>query len=194
MACLLRNCHDIFALALIIAEFDIFDLTGALADDACADLADALPGFIVEGEYCLSTSLELRSGAYVLVAAAVLQWLALGVIYMLVQVDQTEKLYYPLPQSNSDQAATSWFSGADKISTARDNIDASHSGGAVWAHDAPDERSGFARTDQPRDGDVRSRYTYGSTLSTRRDGTRRLRRSSVNEVVRGEDRDGCTLQ
>ena len=49
-------------------------LTGALADDACADVVDLIPGFVTDGQACLATSLELRRGAVVLGAAAVLQW------------------------------------------------------------------------------------------------------------------------
>jgi hypothetical protein len=169
----------------------MLDLTGTLADNACADVADLIPGLITEGQYCLTTSLELRSGALVLITAAVVQWLSLGVVHTLVRVDKDERVYYPLPKSSAGKLTDSLMYG-----------DISRSAGAVWAHDAPDERSSFARTDQQRRGGA-IRSWYGSTSSTSfgnatsastRSSRRRAARHSVNEVVRGDDRGGCALQ
>ena len=169
----------------------MLDLTGTLADNACADVADLIPGLITEGQYCLTTSLELRSGALVLITAAVVQWLSLGVVHTLVRVDKDERVYYPLPKSSAGKLTDSLVYG-----------DISRSAGAVWAHDAPDERSSFARTDQQRRGGA-IRSWYGSTSGTSfgnatsastRSSRRRAARHSVNEVVRGDDRGGCALQ
>lgn len=182
-----------FALALFVGVSDMADLTGTLADGACADVADLVPGLITEGQYCLTTSIELRSGFFVLGAAALVQWLALCVMYTLVRVDMQEEPYYPLPRPSRYEATASLLYGSDQISTGRDAIDVSRSSGAVWAHDAPDERSSFARTDQPR-----GRSSYGSDMSSNNFGggisRRRATRYSVNEVVRGDDRGGCRLQ
>lgn len=194
-SCDLRNCQDIFALALIVGIFDILDLTGTLADGACADVADLIPGLITEGQYCLATSLELRSGAFVLGAAALVQWLALGVMYALVRVDKHEEPYYPLPRPSLYERTASLMFGSDKITAARDAIDVSHSGGAVWAHDAANERSSFARTDH-----LRGHSSYGSMSNNSFDSAasvssrRRAARHSVNEIVRGDDRGGCAVQ
>ena len=184
---------------LMVAQYEILDLTGVLADGACADAADLIPGLVTDGEYCLATGLELRTGVIVLGTAAAAQWLALGAVHALVRVEREDQPHHPLPEQDAGLGRTATATrgdgvkaalwGADELAIARDAIDTSHSNAAVWAHDAPDERSSFARTDRQDAGG--SGYTsYGSVVS-RSDGgygsRRRGRgpRASVNEVSRG---------
>ena len=202
-----RNCQDLFAIVLMVARYEILDLTGVLADGACADAADLIPGLVTEGEYCLATGLQLRTGVIVLGAAAAVQWLALGAVHKLVSIDREDQPYYPLPQAEagglSRTVTATWGSGskaalwgADELAIARDAIDTSHGDGAVWAHDAPDERSSFARTDRRDTGS--SGYTsYGSARSDGGYGSRRRGRgprASVNEVSRGGGGGACAVQ
>ena len=153
-----RNCQDLFAIVLMVARYEILDLTGVLADGACADAADLIPGLVTEGEYCLATGLQLRTGVIVLGAAAAAQWLALGAVHKLVSIDREDQPYYPLPQAKagglSRTVTATWGSGvkaalwgADELAIARDAIDTSHGDGAVWAHDAPAAAS-RAQTDK----------------------------------------------
>lgn len=83
---------------LLVCLADLKELTAYLANDACADVADLIPGLIAEGKDCLVTGIELNIGTLILGCAAVVQWLSLGVMHRLVAVNDESTAYYVLPK------------------------------------------------------------------------------------------------